>query len=1264
MASRKGSSTDLIIALAVFVGVLVVYVLTLCPTVYPGQSLEAVVAATKTGVIRSVDYPVWRFVGRVFMGLSSNKAYVLNLVSAIFGAATIGLLYRLFSRFGHARTHDELTRFRGQPNLARWAALSAALLVAFSHTFWRASVTAGTDALNAFMLMLVTHFLVRYRETRKKRYFMAYAIVYSVALANFPTMLLLLPIYLVLSIMWCREAYADLVVLGATILISAVLFGFAVFQGPVGFAAAHRAEYFRQPLPITRPMFDYVSWYWGQMRAALPMGGMGVALSWLLALVLPTFPPVLYLAFTKPERRGGEMGRASTITDGIFRFLAFAYTAFGIMALFDFASGPYVTLRTPQGAGAEGFLVVYMVVGAWVCYMLGYWALMLTSRPATSPEGRRSYSRPAYAVLVAVLLVLPAANLVKHVEVDHSGLNGFTLVEDFARDTITSATSGERNAVLLVYDNWGSLLRYVHKHRVPPDVASKVQIVDVAASEGLDNLYLDKHAYLSVELLGQAINPELDPGRSPNLTATEAALSYMRLSRNPRDVFFTDDRDRFDVNSELIAYSYDLVPQGLVYRLVSRRDVALEPEDLVASGRALWSTLRLWELKARPLKSWPLATRAYLLRASKLANDFGVYCNKYADADVATGFYRKALGYYDMDYSAIRNLQIADAAQSPPRTDEDLKNRLNEATLELGNTMKEALPRYIGPGASEGEQEKIRKYLEAYLIMGRYGLVRDPALLKDFVENHPSQAAVNNYDYAYGFLGLAALVDPKGGQRLLQRAALTVRQQGDVPISDLVGAVIDAQSALADLERDPSTDDKSKAGAYYIVGLLQARLRNYDAAEAAIKRAIELNPDLWDARTQLAALYAATKRVDEATAMMTERVELKPPADAQELFDLLRNVEAMYRASDTPDGLADFARRYAAAHKELGLDAMLYALDRTLAQGAAGLEKARPLYDEVEKTYGATPRVLVRKAQLASMEQRYGDVLTIEVPTDQSSGLAGNELLLYLFVRGTAFYETGEPVKALEDMEQVYKGQMAAISASVADQEAAAKGNQRVLSALQQWANRQVLTVHAQYAEPLAAASFQAWAVLKTPDSAAKALQYAASYRDIFRGTAERELEANAAYGWAVFKINGDTKLAREYLERAYLAFPNSSTPKVRYGAILIAEGDTKGGLALLQKVLDEKMKMSVYDKAEAERLVEQYRAHLETTPEGAVTPGETGATEEPAGSEEPATSGESDTPTEPSAPDGTGTTDTGTTETGTTDTGTTDTGTDTPISE
>ncbi|MBN1916945.1 MAG: DUF2723 domain-containing protein [Verrucomicrobia bacterium] len=1238
MAARKGSSWDRNIAWIVFAGVLAVYVITLCPTVYPGASLNAVMAATNTELVRSVDYPVWQFLSsNSLMWISSNKAWALNLFSAVCGAAAIGLLFRLFSRFGHTRTRDELVRYRGQPNLARWAALSAALLVAFSHTFWRASVTAGTDTLNVLMLMLVTHFLVRYRETRKKRYFMGYAIVYSVALANFPSMLLLLPIYLVLSIMWCREAYADLITLGATILISAALFAAALFSAPAGFAAAHRAEYFLQPLQITRPVFDYLIWYWNQIRPTLPMGGIGGALQWLLGIVLPTLPPVLYLTFTKPERRGGEMGSATAITDGILRFLAFAYTLFGLLALFDLVIGPY------SGTGREGFLVVYVVVGGWVCYMLGYWVVLFTSRSATSPDGRRTYSRPAYAVLVAIMLVLPAANLVKHMQVDRSGLKGFTLLEDFANDTITSATaaaadaSTEQNAVILVYDNWGSLLRYVHQNRISAEMASKVQIVDVAGALALDTRYLDKNEYLRVELYGQPIGPrdaQTDPARSPDLSTTEAALRYMEYAarddrtRASRNVLVTADRDRFDHRSAQIVSSSELVPQGLVYRLVARGGFASPPEEeMVASGLDLWGKLRLNALEPRPVDKWPPAVQPYLLRASKLANDFGVYCHKYAGVDTATQFYEKALDLYDMSYSAIRNLLILYAAQEPPREeDTELKDRLNRTELQLDNQVT-LYAKQAWAGIEPAELEQRKTYVRAFLIMSQYGLVRDAELLDKFVQNYREARA--SQQYTYGFYGFRALVDPKGDQNLLYRGAMVLGRQGETSIQELVVGLMDVQRALAAMEADPTADDKNKAMAHYAIGRANFRLRNYEVAEASYRQAIALDPRLSDAKRDLAALYASTNRLDEAMSTIDEYVNADQVTNAQEMGAMFRVIDGLYTAAGMPGSMVDFVRRYAREHETLALDAMLYLVERAFDPQQPDLDTARSLLDEIERDHGTTPRLLVRKAQLADREKRFADVLAIEISSEDRAKLSYMELSAYLLARGTALYELGEPVKALEDIELAYATLQTGLSSSVSERERALAGDQRAIFILRDQAQRQQNLWNLQLIEPLAAASFQAWVELETSEAAAKALGYAANLRGVFARVPDREIQASAAYGWAELKINKNIRRARALLERAYLGFPNDGTAQFRYAALLIAEGDYKGGVALLRNVLDDtELTLNLYDAAEAKKLIDQYGAHLE---------------ESPGAPDEPGSAANADTPTEPDVSEDAETTDTGT---------------------
>src|SRR5918996_4150698 len=82
---------------AVFLGSLLVYMLTVAPTVFGYDSAEYVSAAYNLGVPHPTGYPLYVIVGKAFSSLpfSDDVAYRLNVMSAVLAAGTATLVYLL-----------------------------------------------------------------------------------------------------------------------------------------------------------------------------------------------------------------------------------------------------------------------------------------------------------------------------------------------------------------------------------------------------------------------------------------------------------------------------------------------------------------------------------------------------------------------------------------------------------------------------------------------------------------------------------------------------------------------------------------------------------------------------------------------------------------------------------------------------------------------------------------------------------------------------------------------------------------------------------------------------------------------------------------------------------------------------------------------------------------------------------------------------------------------------------------------------------------
>ena len=179
-SARVGVVAGLLAALAAFV----LYLRTLAPTVlyydYPDMR-DSVALQVKTYVLGIPDvtgYPTYTMLAHLFTYLPfGDPAYRVNLVSAVFGAATVFLLYLVCRR------------------LTGWISpsLAAALLFALSETFWSQAVIAEVYTLNTLFVTAVLLVLLVWRDERRDLYLLLAAFLMGLSLTHHLTSGLLLP---------------------------------------------------------------------------------------------------------------------------------------------------------------------------------------------------------------------------------------------------------------------------------------------------------------------------------------------------------------------------------------------------------------------------------------------------------------------------------------------------------------------------------------------------------------------------------------------------------------------------------------------------------------------------------------------------------------------------------------------------------------------------------------------------------------------------------------------------------------------------------------------------------------------------------------------------------------------------------------------------------------------------------------------------------------------------------------------------------------
>ncbi len=151
----SASSAETIIGLAAGTAALVIYGMTLCPTVYVEGSGELIGAAYGLGTAHPTGYPLFCLSSRLLALVLPwvSPAVAINAASALFAAACCGTLAAVLYGRG------------ARPVVA----LAAALALAFSRTFWSQAVIAEVYGLALLLVILVLAQALRVCESKEPR---------------------------------------------------------------------------------------------------------------------------------------------------------------------------------------------------------------------------------------------------------------------------------------------------------------------------------------------------------------------------------------------------------------------------------------------------------------------------------------------------------------------------------------------------------------------------------------------------------------------------------------------------------------------------------------------------------------------------------------------------------------------------------------------------------------------------------------------------------------------------------------------------------------------------------------------------------------------------------------------------------------------------------------------------------------------------------------------------------------------------------------
>lgn len=183
----------------IFFVVYFAYLLTVFPTVQTEDSGELIASAVGLDIAHPPGYPLYTLVGKLFSVIIpfGNPAWRINIMSAVFGAATAQILYLILKKrtgaTGRGRTSGSRGPREGSVQINDLIAFGVALFYAFTAIIWGQSNRAEVYTLNTFCLALIIYLLLLWNREKKNKWLYLTALTFGLGVGDHHLLLLAAP---------------------------------------------------------------------------------------------------------------------------------------------------------------------------------------------------------------------------------------------------------------------------------------------------------------------------------------------------------------------------------------------------------------------------------------------------------------------------------------------------------------------------------------------------------------------------------------------------------------------------------------------------------------------------------------------------------------------------------------------------------------------------------------------------------------------------------------------------------------------------------------------------------------------------------------------------------------------------------------------------------------------------------------------------------------------------------------------------------------
>lgn len=178
-------------SIASFVFPFIVYLFTLAPSVTFIDSGELGAVAAKLGVAHPTGYPLFTIIGNLFTKLPfGEEIRMLNLMSSVLSSLAVVILFNLILQLSE-QICSGAAKGSIRERIVLNSSLAAALILAFSRTFWDTANAAEVYSLHTLFIALLLFLILKAsgeigdnRKIGRDRYWLIFAFVLGLSFTN------------------------------------------------------------------------------------------------------------------------------------------------------------------------------------------------------------------------------------------------------------------------------------------------------------------------------------------------------------------------------------------------------------------------------------------------------------------------------------------------------------------------------------------------------------------------------------------------------------------------------------------------------------------------------------------------------------------------------------------------------------------------------------------------------------------------------------------------------------------------------------------------------------------------------------------------------------------------------------------------------------------------------------------------------------------------------------------------------------------------